>query len=133
MAWVRHVAAGIAITLFAAHTSGCGAACTRSNEKNPPKTYDGGVSDGTEYQSAPTGGPYLSFPGGSRYEILHKLDPPPTLGTVEIRLAFDKDGSTADTAGNQAIVQEITAEHILVKNDTCADFFLYVYARASSL
>lgn len=133
MRWALSVVVVVVAIAVGVAVPGCGAACDRKNESNPPIPFREGTSNGTEYETASAGGPHLFFPGGRRYALVHGLTPPPTAGTISIRLAFAEDGSLADTAGNQVVIQEITEEHVLVKNDTCADFYLYVHARSSGL
>ncbi len=131
MRWPFFLVLGVAG--LAAAPAGCGAPCDRSNDGNPPIVFREGRSTGAEFETAPPGGPHLFFPGGRRYALVHGLTPPPTLGTVSIALAFAEDGSTSPASGNEVVVQEVTDEHVVVKNDTCADFYLYVHATSSAL
>ncbi len=116
---------------FAALGTACSSTCNRG--QGDTLDFTGGITAGDEYQSSPRGGPYLEFPSGRRYRLVHGLTNPPTPGTIEIRLGFEPSGNLADTAGNQAILDSVDAESIVIENDTCADFFLYVYARGSAI
>jgi hypothetical protein len=74
---------------------------------------------------------FLSFPPGRRYRFVHGLSETP--GHYHAYLAFSefplRSGSGfAETAGNQAMFKAVTEEHVEVRNDTCADFFIRFYA-----
>jgi hypothetical protein len=107
---------------------GCSSDCERSDEV---VRWEGGITDasGSEYQSSPRSGPLLHFPAGRRYSLAHGLSSEP--GHVEIWLAFSETGSLAPSAGNQSIVDVVDREQIVVKNDTCAEFWLWLLATRS--
>ena len=95
---------------------------------------------GTPYASYETSGypgPYLAFPPGRTYRIAHRLGACPR--NVGADFAFDVSpvsGSNAGTqpsgtvpaAGNQFTIERVTPETLDVRNDTCSDVRLRVYA-----
>lgn len=107
--------------------------CDTSDNSNPAELYtQGEVRDGT-YMSSPWTGPLLAFPGGKRYTLEHKLGCVPR--SIQIWTSFSDVGATAESAssiapsaGNMSLVQEVTDEHIIIKNDTCSDYFVLVTA-----
>lgn len=110
--------------------------CNRSEAGNPPVLYTEGTVEGGVYMSTPWDGGagedewLLYFPGGMRYAIEHKLGGTPRWW--QIYLSFDKNGTTGGTmalaAGNQAEVPCIDDEHIIVFNDSCAEYWMLIVA-----
>lgn len=126
--------AGIGCAALLVVTAGCSelSDCDTSNDGNPPDPYEGGVAENGHFMSSPWSGPLLPFPGGKRYDIKHKLGCVPY--DVQCFLSFSgegtKDSSIAQSAGNLCVIQEITDEHIEIKNDTCSDMYVLVTALA---
>lgn len=113
-------------------SSGCAAAaaCNTSDEDNPDK-YTQGTVEGGIFMSSPYDGPFLSFPGGKQYDLVHKLGCLPR--SIEIWVSFDQGGTAgnnrmAPSAGNMSEVLEVTTDHIRIKNSTCSDLFVLVSA-----
>jgi hypothetical protein len=117
---------------------GCGATCDR-REDSGPRRYEGGTTANDVYQSSPWNGPYLDFPAGRSYLLMHGLGGTPI--TVVSYLSFDahpipadgeerqdRNSNTAPCAGNQCILEGVTSEHIEIRNDTCSDGYLRVVA-----
>jgi hypothetical protein len=101
--------------------------------------YQGGTADAGTYQSSSWQGPWLHFPGGRRYLLAHHLGRTPA--TVTTYLSFkeypgaggnpdDKPGNASQAAGNEALIEQVDAVNIRVRNDTCSDFYLLVVAQA---
>ncbi|HVW30192.1 MAG TPA: hypothetical protein VHC69_32760 [Polyangiaceae bacterium] len=122
-------------------TAGCGQICDR-NPDEPPVPYDRGTvnNPGTPYASYETSGypgPYLAFPPGRTYRIYHHLGACPR--GIEADFAFDvspvpgsnagkEPSGSAPAAGNQFTKERVTPESLDVRNDTCSDVLLRVYA-----
>jgi hypothetical protein len=122
-------------------TTGCGQLCDR-NPSAPPVPYaEGDVTNaGTpnaSYESSGYPGPYLAFPPGRTYRISHKLGACPRNVTADF--AFDvspvsgsnsgkQPSGSALAAGNQFTVERVTPETVDIRNDTCSDVRLRVYA-----
>jgi hypothetical protein len=119
--------------------TGCGASCDR--DKGDAVRFEGGTTDTAAgvYETSPWQGPYLDFPAGRTYRLIHGLGSRPRL--IVPYLSFDRspvaapgeprsdrNSHTAIGAGNQAIIEAVTADHIDVRNDTCSDIFLRVVA-----
>ena len=110
----------------------CAPPCETS-DTDPVRVTEGTVDpSGSSYESAPWNGPYLHFPGGRRYRLEHHLGRTPVL--VQTYLSFSEEpmsgGNAAESAGNQAVIEAVDDEIILVHNDTCAEFWLRVVALA---
>lgn len=126
----------VATVLFVLGSSsaGCGPSC-------PPteRVVDEGVrwSEGATryYQSSGPDGPFLPFEGGTLLRIRHGLGIAPEF--VQLTLAFNArpqapgGGGYSYAAGNQALVTRQDAEEIDIRNDSCASYYIRVYAKAS--
>jgi hypothetical protein len=84
--------------------------------------------------SSPWNGPLLHFPGGKRYELVHRLGCVPR--EISVWESFDSQGvgvgSVAPSAGNMSLVQAVNDQTIRIKNDTCAEFYVLVTASCGS-
>ena len=118
--------------------SGLSTACSPpcdTADSDKTVTYSKGTVDPSEtvYESSPWNGPYLHFPAGRRFSLEHHLKKTPSL--VNTYLAFDErplpGGNTSESAGNQAVIERVDDQVIVVRNDTCAEFWLRVVAIAS--
>jgi hypothetical protein len=97
----------------------CATTCDRTPDE-APHLYTGGTTRGDVYESAPPDGPFLYFPAGRTYRLVHGLGVVPT--GYQSYLAFDEQpGSFVESAGNQMTFEEWTATHVDVRNDTCSD------------
>jgi hypothetical protein len=103
--------------------------------------YQGGRAEAGTYQSSSWQGPWLHFPGGRRYLLAHHLGQVPA--SVTVYLSFkeypgpdgnpdDGPGNASQAAGNETVIEQVDAENIQVRNDTCSDFYLRVVAQASA-
>jgi hypothetical protein len=115
--------------------SGCSDLRNCAEDDPNPITIDTGMSDtaAITYQSAPDCGPLDKFPAKTKLRFVHELGVTPLL--VKTYLAFDATGtncngpgSTAESAGNQALLDCKDAHVIELHNDTCEDFFIQVVA-----
>jgi hypothetical protein len=111
----------------------CSSSCPR--ESDDGKRYEGGKtsSDRSYYETNAWDAPFVDFPAGRRWALVHGLGTTP----IELRsyLAFkskplpagDK-GFVAESAGNQVLIEGVDAESIRVRNDTCEHFYLRLVA-----
>ena len=116
--------------------SGCGNEC-KTDDPDVDVRYDGGTLAGGVYQTSGWEGPFLHFPPGRRFVLLHGLGSTPA--DVQIYLSFSSQGldpdagrNLAPSAGNQAVIEAVTANEIQVRNDSCSEFYLRVVATAPS-
>jgi hypothetical protein len=113
-----------AMVFVAFATTGCG--CVR--EHGDPIPYADGATVGNEYASSPIAGPWLPFPGGRRYRLLHDLGRAPTEVTAYLSFDAEGRGNFSTATGNSALFTQVTDSYVAVYNDSCADFFLRVVA-----
>jgi len=106
---------------------GCDTGCDK--EDGAAQRYAGGETSPTctSYQTGGFNDPYLAIPPGRRWDIEHGLRQEPRL--IQSYLAFSErplanDQNTAESAGNQLVIEEVTDEFVRVRNDTCEDFWL---------
>jgi hypothetical protein len=110
---------------------GCNASCDTDPNQNPPQVYTAGTHSGEVYETSPSTGALLSFPGGKQYFLVHNLGFTPTF--PQIFVGFDANGDDlAPCAGNTCVVPCVNSEIIWIRNDTCADFLLRVVTTARS-
>ena len=105
--------------------------CERSIEENPPVLYTEGVVTDGVYATSAADGELLHYPGGMHYELAHGLGRVPT--TTQFLLSFDRygtrdDGSLAEATGNQAEIVRVDAETLVVKNNSCVEYWLLAIA-----
>jgi len=118
-----------ALCVLVAGASGCGASCDTSD--NTPEIYYDGVAKDGEYASSSRLGPFLHFPGGKEYQLVHHLGFAPN--RVDIDLAFTVDDERmAASAGNSTEKRCVDEQIIWVKNDTCTEFWILVTAGSPS-
>jgi hypothetical protein len=118
-----------------------------------PLEYRGGntLGDGQYYETGSLEEPFLHFPAGREYQLVHALGQAPTefhayLAFAECPLSksernpggaprcqqvdTESGGSGfAESAGNQALFEVRDDRVLSVRNDTCAEFYLRVVAR----
>jgi hypothetical protein len=119
----------VAVVLSALGASACSPPC-ESADADKTVEYTEGQRDAnkTVYQTSSWEGPYLHFPSGRRFRIEHGLGKTPF--AYKTYLAFAErpipGGNVAESAGNQAVVEKVDDQVIVVRNDTCAEFWLRV-------
>ncbi len=100
-----------------------------------PQRYSGGNTNagGSFYESSRIEGPLLYFPSGRTYRLEHGLSEVPVEYSVVVSFTEHplEGGGVAESAGNQAVVEDINEDYIQVRNDTCADFFMRLTARTA--
>jgi hypothetical protein len=95
-----------------------------------------GIIEGKTYRSSNYGGPYQFFPPNRTISFEHGLGVTPY--SVQLWVAFFKDGTLAPAAGNMAELRGADGDtepalddtRIAVHNDTCTEFYLWVVATA---
>jgi hypothetical protein len=96
-------------------------------------TYEKGTTDPTHtlYQTSPVTGPWLHFPPLRNYILVHSLRTFPV--EVHVSLAFAESGENLATGAGRESVWNIVPDSgaISVTNDSCAEFYVYVVARAA--
>jgi hypothetical protein len=109
---------------------GCGATCDRDTDG--PTRFEKGTTDTRTqfYETSAWNGPYLDFPGGRSYQLVHGLPGRPR--EINIYLAFEENplpsSNTAPAAGNQALIEKVDDEIIEIRNDTCSGAYVRVTA-----
>ncbi|MCH2109184.1 MAG: hypothetical protein MK135_07640 [Polyangiaceae bacterium] len=102
--------------------------------------YTGGtvLPSGYTYESSAVDAPLLHFPAGRVYEFEHGLGARPV--TINTYVSFCEQlgrcaendltapGNIAESAGNQAVIEEWNDEFIRIRNDTCAEFYVRLVA-----
>jgi hypothetical protein len=116
---------------------GCGTSCDKENEE--ARDYSAGLTSSgcSTYQTNAFDEKYLDFPAGRRWRIAHGLGQTPTL--VQSYLAFTdapltqgENGNTAESAGNQVIIERVDDQFVQVRNDTCEHFYLRLVIAADA-
>lgn len=122
--------------LAAVCVSACDATgCDTNPDANPASDFRGGkrydLAGGPVYETSPADGGHLNFSAGSQFRVYHQLGGRPI--TVQLWVSFSssgtKDGNEAVPAGNMAEVLCINEEFILVRNNSCGEYWLRVVAR----
>ena len=131
---VRPIFAALVVLAAGLAGSGCTPTCDVSGQE--PELYEKGTAVNGYYFSSPAHENLLPFPGGKQYKIVHHLGFEPiqvqlywSFAVVGIGTDSQKDKSTLSlAAGNSALILLKNEEYILVKNDSCAEFWLLVVA-----
>jgi hypothetical protein len=130
---MAHLIPSIALAVAALGLIGCDSfptSCDRDDDDNPKIHYTGGTVENGVYMSSSFDGPLLDFPGGIRYLIYHKLGEKPRW--VDSYLSFsengERDGTIAQSAGNQVEIEAQDDKTILLTNGACAEYWLVVVA-----
>jgi hypothetical protein len=125
-----------AVAAIALLTSiGCvGSRCDR--EGQAPQRFEGGRtnSDGSFYESSGLEGPFLFFPSGRTYHLVHGLSEAPAEFNVFLSFAehpLETGAGIAPSAGNQSIIEDVNDQYIELRNDTCAEVFVRLTARTA--
>lgn len=89
-------------------------------------------ASGNGWASAPWGpteaGCWIEFGGDQRVILTHDLGRVPN--SLEIYISFDSLGrSAAPSAGDTAVIEEVGADTLTLRNNTRQDFYLRVVAR----
>jgi hypothetical protein len=133
---LRAACAAIAVgaCLVAAGSPACGPTCDTTDTANPAQRYDGGAVTGGAnpyYSSSEWKRGLLHFPGGKRYELVHRLGFVPA--EVAVYVSFgDTDAPATLCSGNTCVIEAVDDKAIVIKNDTCSEFWVRVVASGVS-
>ena len=123
----------LAAALALAHPS-CRTSCS-DEETGDPEDIRTGTTDSTRsvYESTSFRGAYLEFRPNKRYRFFHGLRGTPAVvqawvGFTEVPLGSTGRGNISEAAGNMAILESVTDEHVVIRNDTCETFYLRLVA-----
>ncbi|HEY0469566.1 MAG TPA: hypothetical protein VGC79_35495 [Polyangiaceae bacterium] len=139
-----------AMLALAAASTGCSSTSTCSRDPDTIDVYDGSVNaDRTQYSSVQPAGqaadggplsdaelqklpPYTYFPANRSVRFHIGLVATPTDYRGFLAFLGDRDISVAPCAGNQCVFHTVNKDEIVVKNDTCSEFWLYLTASTSA-
>ncbi|MBN2196636.1 MAG: hypothetical protein JW751_27740 [Polyangiaceae bacterium] len=103
------------------------AGCDCDKERGDRIVWLDGTTSGNVYESSPIHGPWLDFPGGRRYRLVHDLGRTPT--DLQAFLSSDEDGDElTPSVGNTTLFEGVTDAYVDIHNDSCPDFYLRVVA-----
>jgi hypothetical protein len=131
---VRRIAVVTATLLGVLATApGCSTQCDRHPDQ-PPTVFRGGTTHDDWYESSPVSGPFLDFAPGRTYRFVHGLGGPPQ--NLECYFSFNPyplDGGVNSSGfvpcgTNQSTFQDDNATYFDLRNDTCSEVFLRVFA-----
>jgi hypothetical protein len=109
---------------------GCDLACDKQSSSDPARPYTGGRIEGGVYITNGWNEPFVEFDAGVTLSFEHGLGSEPEVFTWlsfwELPFADDKNAS--QSAGNQVVIEAVDSEKIVVRNDTCQDFYLRLVA-----
>lgn len=129
--------------LGALSSVGCSSTSTCSRDEDTIDFYGQVSADRTTYRSSdPTTDNLLYFPP-NRTLVLHFGPPPPPgeaptglldVPAVFIYLSFTEHPAStlAMSAGNSGLIRVTTADRTEIHNDTCSDYYVWVYATTSA-
>jgi hypothetical protein len=126
------IAMGACLVAFG--SPACSPACNTTDAANPAERYDGGAVTGGQnryYVSSDWNAGLLHFPGGKRYELVHHLGFTPAEVSVYVSFAGNNEPLTL-CAGNTCVIQAVKDDAIIIKNDTCSEFWVRVVASGVS-
>jgi len=126
--------------------AGCSSTSTCSRDPDEQtRSWKDGVFVGNTYKSGDYGGPYIYFPpartltfdlcegrkDGSNDCLPNGKDFEPL--PPQIWLAFSPNGTLAPSAGNESLLEVLETNKIAIKNDTCAEFWVWLVAEKAVL
>lgn len=129
----RSAVLGATLASVLATAPACSTQCDRHPDQ-PPTVFRGGTTHDDWYESSPVNGPFLDFAPGRTYRFIHGLGGPPQ--NLECYFSFNPypvDGGVnspgfVNGGGNQCTYQDGTATFFDVRNDTCSEVWLRVFA-----
>lgn len=110
---------------------GCDLGCDKEDKDEATPYTDGRVNaDRTIYETNDWNEAFVKFPAGRRLSIEHGLGIEPEIFTwlAFDELPFEVKRSAAESAGNMVIILKNEDGMIVVRNDTCQDFWLRLVA-----
>lgn len=119
----------LALPVWLGTQNGCGPSCYPSERVvSTGIRYTAGAQ--RVYMTSGPEGPFLPFEGGTVLRLRHQLGTNRLL--VQVKLSFSEHplasggGGSSFAAGNQAVVQREDADEVVVKNDSCANYYIRV-------
>jgi hypothetical protein len=128
--WRRSVSALLGVMALSDGLLGCDLGCDKEDDEPMPYVYGRVNVDRTIYETNDWNESFVKFSAGRRLSIEHGLGGEPEIFTW---LAFDplpfaQKRSAAESAGNMVIILKNQDGVIVVRNDTCQDFWLRLVA-----
>jgi hypothetical protein len=110
--------------------------CSNCPPARPPERFKGGYvhTDGF-YETSQVRAEMLPFPAGSAYEIEHQLGLTPVSVLPYISFVarpYESGDDVTLASGNLTLIEGWDERVIVVRNDTCSDFYIRVVAEAPS-
>jgi hypothetical protein len=110
--------------------------CSNCPPARPPERFKGGrvYADGF-YETSQVDDEMLPFPAGSAYEIEHQLGRTPVSVLPYVSFVarpYETGDDVTLASGNLTLIEGWDARTIVVRNDTCSDFFIRVVVEVGS-
>lgn len=114
--------------LLAGGSAACSSTSTCSRDDSESEVTSGLVNeDHTVYVSAKYGeGPYVYFPPNRTLTFDVGLRAVPTGISILIGFSPEAAPTTAPSAGNLSLVKSMSADQVVLKNDTCSEFYVWL-------
>lgn len=90
---------------------------------------DGGPLSNAELEALP---PYTYFPANRIIRFHIGLVATPTEFHVYLSFSPQRDATIAPAAGNQSLVRKVNKDEIVLRNDTCSEFWVWLTASTSA-
>ena len=103
---------------------------TFSSVKPAPPAADGGVLSGPELEMLE---PYTYFPANRIVTFHVGLIDVPTDINIYLTFSRDRDATIAPCAGNQCLIRRFNKDEIVLRNDTCTEFWVLLTASTSPM
>jgi hypothetical protein len=109
---------------------GCDLGCDKASKNDAAVPYTKGRIESGIYVTNAWNEPFVRFSAGRTISILHGLGSEPEVFTwlAFFEFPFEEKSNSAESAGNQVLIEKVDAQEIQVRNDTCQDFWLRLAA-----
>jgi hypothetical protein len=94
------------------------------------RAADGGTLSNDELEMLP---PYTYFPANRIVRFNVGLIDVPTDINVYLSFSPQRDATVAPCAGNQCLIRSFNKDHIVLRNDTCSEFWVLLTASTSAM
>jgi hypothetical protein len=141
----RGLALGLVGAVLAASGLGCTSTSSCGRDEDQIDVYGFVNADGTEFTSiepvmaeAADGGAsgmlpqYTYFPPNRSIVFHIGMVAEPTDINVFLSFSPDGDATVAEAAGNQSLIRKHNKDQIVLRNDTCSEFWVWLTASASA-
>jgi len=143
---LNSIAVLVALSALSLSSAGCSSISTCSRDEDHIDVYDGYVNaDRTMYNSVKPAGqtadggalsieelqmlpPYTHFPANRSITFHIGLVDTPTEIHMSLSFRKDRDATLAPCAGNQCLIKRYSKDEILIRNDTCSEFWVWLTA-----